>query len=236
MKYNLLLVEDDKYIREIIEDYFSEKKDPQFIVHSAKDGDEGMEMIYEQEFDLVLLDIMMPGVDGFTICREIRKNSICPIIFLTARGREEDILYGYQLGCDDYIVKPFSLAQLFAKVTAILKRAKGIVGAEMLVCGSISLNPATFEVQVGGVGVELPPKEFAILKYLMENKSRVVGREQLLIKIWGYDFEGNERVVDNHVKKLRKMLGSAGGQIKTVITKGYKLEELYEKEKERKEK
>ena len=236
MKYNLLLVEDDKYIREIIEDYFSEKKDPVFIVHSAKDGDEGMEMIYEQEFDLVLLDIMMPGVDGFTICREIRKNSICPIIFLTARGREEDILYGYQLGCDDYIVKPFSLAQLFAKVTAILKRAKGIVGAEMFVCGSISLNPTTFEVQVGGVNVELPPKEFAILKYLMENKGRVVGREQLLIKIWGYDFEGNERVVDNHVKKLRKMLGSAGGQIKTVITKGYKLEELYEKEMESKEK
>ncbi len=225
MEYNILLVEDDKYIREIIEDYFSEKKDPAFIVHSAKDGDEGMEMIYEQEFDLVLLDIMLPGVDGFTICREIRRKSICPIIFLTARGREEDILYGYQLGCDDYIVKPFSLAELLAKVNAILKRAKGMVGVDALTCGSISLNPATFQVQADGVSVELPPKEFMILKYLMENQNRVVEREALLTRMWGYDFEGNERVVDNHVKKLRKALGSAGGQIKTVITKGYKLEE-----------
>ncbi len=231
MKYNLLLVEDDKYIREIIEDYFSEQKEPAFMVYSAKDGDEGMEMIYEQEFDLIMLDIMLPGVDGFTICREIRRNSICPIIFLTARGREEDILYGYQLGCDDYIVKPFSVTELLAKVNAMLKRAKGMVGADRLVCGSISLNPATFEVQVSGVGVDLPPKEFSILKYLMENKNRVVQRELLLTKMWGYDFEGNERVVDNHVKKLRKALGSAGGQIKTVITKGYKLEESYDREK-----
>lgn len=225
MEYNILLVEDDKYIREIIEDYFSEQNDPVFIVHSAKDGDEGMEMIYEKEFDLVLLDIMLPGVDGFTICREIRRKSICPIIFLTARGREEDILYGYQLGCDDYIVKPFSLAELLAKVNAILKRAKGMVGVDALTCGSISLNPATFQVQADGVNVELPPKEFMILKYLMERKNRVVEREVLLTRMWGYDFEGNERVVDNHVKKLRKALGSAGGQIKTVITKGYKLQE-----------
>lgn len=231
MKYNLLLVEDDKYIREIIEDYFSEQKEPSFIVHSAKDGDEGMELIYEQEFDLVLLDVMLPGTDGFTICSQIRRNSICPIIFLTARGREEDILHGYQLGCDDYIVKPFSLAQLFAKVNAILNRAKGMVGADTLICGSISLNPATFEVWANGENVELPPKEFSILKYLMENKNCVVERELLLTKIWGYDFEGNERVVDNHVKKLRKALGSPGGQIKTVITKGYKLEEGYDGKK-----
>lgn len=224
MEYHLLLVEDDKYIREMIEDYFSEQNEPAFIVHSAKDGDEGMEMIYEQEFDLVLLDIMLPGTDGFTICREIRRQSICPIIFLTARGREEDILYGYDLGCDDYIVKPFSLAELFAKVSAMVKRAKGMVGAKQLVCGGISLNPATFEVKVDDKEIELPPKEFAILKYLMENRNRVVEREVLLTRMWGYDFEGNERVVDNHVKKLRKALGSAGGQIKTVITKGYKLE------------
>lgn len=224
MEYHILLVEDDKYIREMIEDYFSEQNEPAFIVHSAKDGDEGMEMIYEQEFDIVLLDIMLPGADGFTICREIRRQSICPIIFLTARGREEDILYGYDLGCDDYIVKPFSLAELFAKVSAMVKRAKGMVGAKQLVCGGISLNPATFEVKVDDKEIELPPKEFAILKYLMENRNRVVEREVLLTRMWGYDFEGNERVVDNHVKKLRKALGSAGGQIKTVITKGYKLE------------
>lgn len=225
MEYNILLVEDDKYIREIIEDYFSEQQDPTCIVDSAKDGDEGMEKIYEQEYDLILLDVMLPGEDGFTICREIRRKSICPIIFLTARGREEDILYGYQLGCDDYIVKPFSLAELLAKVNAILKRAKGMIGVDVLTCGSISLNPATFQVQADGVDVELPPKEFMILKYLIENQNRVVEREVLLTRMWGYDFEGNERVVDNHVKKLRKALGSAGGQIKTVITKGYKLEE-----------
>lgn len=225
MEYHILLVEDDKYIREMIEDYFSEQNEPTFVVHSAKDGDEGMEMIYGQEFDIVLLDIMLPGTDGFTICREIRRKSICPIIFLTARGREEDILYGYDLGCDDYIVKPFSLAELFAKVSAMVKRAKGMVGVKQFTCGSISLNQATFEVRVDDQEIELPPKEYAILKYLMENQSRVVEREVLLTRLWGYDFEGNERVVDNHVKKLRKALGNAGGQIKTVITKGYKLEE-----------
>lgn len=224
MEYHILLVEDDKYIREIIEDYFSEQKELSFIIHSAMDGDEGMERIYEREYDLVLLDIMLPGTDGFEICREIRRHSICPIIFLTARGRQEDILYGYDLGCDDYIVKPFAMAELFAKVNAILKRAKGLVGVKQIICGSISMNPATFEVKVDEQMIELPPKEFAILKYLMQHQNRVVEREVLLTRIWGYDYEGNERVVDNHVKKLRKALGDAGKQIKTVITKGYKLE------------
>ncbi len=236
MQYKLLLVEDDKYIREIVEDYFSTQTEPEFVVCSAKDGNEGMERIYEQEFDLVLLDVMLPGTDGFAICREIRRNSICPIIFLTARGREEDILHGYQLGCDDYIVKPFSLAELLAKANALLRRAKGMVGVELLCCGNISLNPATFEVKVGDKAIELAPKEYSILKYLLENKGRVVEREVLLTKMWGYDFDGNERVVDNHVKKLRKALGNAGGQIKTVITKGYKLEDMYGKGKKNSEK
>lgn len=225
MAYHILLVEDDAQIREIIEDYFSEKGAGTFILHMAKDGDEGMEKIYEKEYDLVILDIMLPGTDGFTICREIRQNSICPIIFLTARGREEDILYGYNLGCDDYVVKPFSLAELFAKVNAVIKRAKGMVGTTLLTCGKITLNSVTFEVSAGEQKIELPPKEYGILKYLMEQKGRVVERETLLTRLWGYDYEGNERVVDNHVKKLRKALGSAGGQIKTVITRGYKLEE-----------
>lgn len=225
MAYHILLVEDDAQIREIIEDYFSEKGEGTFILHAAKDGDEGMEKIYEQEYDLVLLDVMLPGIDGFTLCREIRQNSICPIIFLTARGREEDILYGYNLGCDDYVVKPFSLAELLAKVNAVIKRAKGMVGTALLTCGKITMNPVTFEVSAGEQKIELPPKEYGILKYLMEHKGRVVERETLLTRLWGYDYEGNERVVDNHVKKLRKALGSAGGQIKTVITKGYKMEE-----------
>lgn len=225
MEHHILLVEDDAQIREIIGDYFSEKGEDLFLLDMAKDGDEGMEYIYEKEYDLVLLDIMLPGTDGFTLCRNIRKNSICPIIFLTARGREEDILYGYDLGCDDYIVKPFSLAELYAKVKAMIKRAKGMVASPMLTCGGISLNPSTFEVTVNEQSIELPPKEYMILKYLIEHKNLVVGRDTLLLRIWGYDYEGNERVVDNHVKKLRKALGDAGSQIKTVITKGYKIEE-----------
>lgn len=225
MNYHILLVEDDPRIRELIEDYFSEKSGGQIRISAAADGDRAMEMIYEQEYDLVLLDVMLPGTDGFTICREIRRESICPIIFLTARGREEDILYGYDLGCDDYVVKPFSLAELYAKAGALLKRAKGLVGTEELLCGDIALNPATFQVTVKGENVELPPKEYAILKYLIERKGRVVKREELLLRLWGYEYEGNERTIDNHIKKLRKLLGGAGSQIKTVITKGYKLEE-----------
>lgn len=225
MNYHILLVEDNPRIRELIEDYFSEKSSGQIRISAATDGDQVMEMIYEQEYDLVFLDVMLPGTDGFTICREIRRESICPIIFLTARGREEDILYGYDLGCDDYVVKPFSLAELYAKAGALLKRAKGLVGTEELLCGDIALNPATFQVTVKGENVELPPKEYAILKYLIERKGRVVKREELLLRLWGYEYEGNERTIDNHIKKLRKLLGGAGSQIKTVITKGYKLEE-----------
>lgn len=225
MEYRILLVEDDSQIREIIEDYFSAKSEGRLVVTSAKNGNEGMECIYEQEYDLVLLDIMLPDVDGYTLCRTLRQNSIVPIIFITAKGREEDILYGYDLGCDDYIVKPFSLAELHAKVNALLKRSKGMIGTELLSCGKISLNPRTLEVFANGKEIELAPKEYALLKYLMENQKTVLHREKLLIRIWGYDYEGNERVVDNHIKKLRKALGDAGEQIKTVITKGYMLKE-----------
>lgn len=221
MGYHILMVEDDPQIREIVYDYFSERANDKIKLYMARDGNEGMERIYEREYDLVILDIMLPGLDGFTLCRELRKKSICPVIFLTARGREEDILYGYGIGCDDYMVKPFSLAELYAKINALLKRAKGLVGVTELTCGSISLNPAKLQVLVNGDEVVLPPKEYALLKYLMEHKGRVVERETLLTCIWGYDYEGNERVVDNHIKNLRKALGDAGHEIRTVITKGY---------------
>lgn len=223
MAYHILLVEDDAQIREVIEDYFTAKSEGEIQLHIAKDGQEGLTAVYEQEFDLCLLDVMLPGVNGFEICRSLRQSSIVPIIFLTARGREEDVLYGYHLGCDDYIVKPFSLAELYAKVQALIKRAKGMVACAEMVCGDIVLNPARFTVTVCGETLELPPKQYALLKYLMENKDRVVERELLLTRIWGYDYEGNERVVDNHIKKLRKALGAAGTQIKTVVTKGYKI-------------
>lgn len=223
MLYRILLVEDDPQIREVIEDYFSAKEDNNIELVTAEDGQTGMEKIYEQEYDLVMLDVMLPEVDGFTLCRELRQNSMCPIIFLTARGREEDVLYGYALGCDDYIVKPFSLAELYAKVNALLKRSKGMIGTTLLTCGRISLNPATLSVTVGEENITLPPKEYVLLKYLLEHKNQVVERDTLLARIWGYDYEGNERVVDNHIKKLRKALGAAGTQIKTVITRGYRM-------------
>ncbi|MBQ9143124.1 MAG: response regulator transcription factor [Lachnospiraceae bacterium] len=223
MTYHILLVEDDAQIREVIEDFFTAKSEGEIQLHIAKDGTEGLAAAYEREFDLCLLDIMLPGASGFEICRAIRQSSIVPIIFLTARGREEDVLYGYHLGCDDYIVKPFSLAELYAKVHALIKRAKGMVACAEIICGEIVLNPVKFTVVVSGELIELPPKQYALLKYLLENKDRVVERELLLTRIWGYDYEGNERVVDNHVKKLRKALGAAGAQIKTVMKKGYKI-------------
>ncbi len=225
MSYQILLAEDDSQIREVIEDYFTEKSNGNFHLQIARTGEEALDAVCEKEFDLCLLDIMLPGASGFEICRAIRQNSIVPIIFITARGGEDDILYGYRLGCDDYIVKPFSLATLYAKVLALLKRSKGLVVSAELTCGNIVLNPAQFTVTVKGEDIDLPPKQFALLKYLMEHKGLVVERDTLLTRIWGYDYEGNERVVDNHIKKLRKALKDSGRQIKTIITKGYKIEE-----------
>lgn len=222
--FQILLVEDDRKIREGIEDYFKSKSDMELQV--AVDGDQGMELLYEQEFDLVLLDIMLPGVDGFTLCKELRRNSDTPIIFLTARGREEDVLYGYDLGCDDYIVKPFSLATLYAKVNALLNRSKGMVISKEMIAGDICLNPRTMLVKVKGKEVELAPKEYLMLKILLENKNSVVSRDTLIVRIWGYDYDGDERILDNHMKKLRKALGESGKQVRTVIGKGYKLQDV----------
>jgi DNA-binding response OmpR family regulator len=224
MIYNFLLVEDDTEIREIITDYFTEKSDGAYHIETADTGEEGQTKSMEKEYDLILLDIMLPEVDGFTICRELRKRSDVPIIFITARHGEDDKLYGYRLGCDDYIAKPFSLAELYAKSTALLRRAKGTVRAEIMMAGKIQMNPHCYEVFADGVEVILAPIEYAILKILMENRGRTVNRESLIIRVWGYDFEGNERVLDNHVKKLRQALGDAAKQIKTVIKRGYKLE------------
>ena len=223
MAYQILLVEDDSQIREVICDYFQDKSEGEMVMHAYDNGDDALEAIYENEFDLCILDVMLPGADGFEICRTIRKDSIVPIMFITARGREEDVLYGYQLGCDDYVVKPFSLAEFYAKTQALLKRAKGMVAGPWLSCGEIAINPSRYLVSVEGHYINLPPKQFALLKYLMENKNTVVPRETLLVKIWGYDYEGGERVVDNHIKKLRKALGTSGRHIKTEVAIGYKM-------------
>ena len=221
MANKVLLVEDDAQISELICDYFKEKGD--MTITAASDGRTGLGLACEGEYDLIMLDVMLPGLDGFTICREIRRRNAVPILFITARGREEDILYGYDIGCDDYIVKPFMLAALYAKAAAMIKRSKGMVLNNELVCGGIRLDPVRLIVTADGKETELAPKEYRLLKYLMENKDCPISRDTLLDRVWGMDFDGYDRVVDNHIKKLRKALGSCGGQIKTVITKGYKI-------------
>lgn len=225
MNYRILLVEDDPQIREIIRDYFSAQKEDEIELTCARDGEEGEERIAEAQYDLAILDVMLPGVDGFELCRRIRKTNMVSVIFLTAKGREEDKLRGYLLGCDDYVVKPFSLAVLYAKVQALIKRDKGMVLSCVLHVGDIELDVARCTVKVKGKAIELPPKEQALLRCLMEKKGHVFSRDELLDRVWGYDFEGTDRVVDNHVKKLRGHLGTAGRQIKTVMKKGYKMEE-----------
>lgn len=223
MAYRLLLVEDDNQIREVITDYIHAKGEGQYELVSAKDGREGLEKMETRDFDLIMLDVMLPGIDGFSLCRSFRQKSDAPVMFLTARTREEDRLYGYELGCDDYICKPFLLSELLAKIGALLKRSKGLVTNRELVCGRIKADPVRLCVKVDEIEIELPPKEYEILLYLMEHPDWVISRDMLLDRIWGRDYFGETRIVDNHIKKLRKALGPAGGQIKTVISKGYKI-------------
>ena len=225
MGYSILLAEDDAQIREIISDYFTHKSEDSICLSCAPNGTAALELLQNTEYDLILLDVMMPGIDGFSLCREIRAKSDVPILFLTARAREEDLLYGFSLGCDDYVIKPFSLAALYAKCLALLKRASGTILIPELVCGRIRMNLRTLDVTADGRHVVLAPKEFALLKYLLEHKNWVVSRDMLLDRIWGAEYFGSDRVVDNHIKKLRKALGDAGEQIRTVITKGYRLTE-----------
>ena len=225
MTYRILLVEDNVQICRMIADYFSAQPDNICQLDTVQNGADGLDAARSSEYDLILLDVMLPDLDGFSICRSIRAVSDIPLLFLTARAREEDVLYGYTLGCDDYVVKPFSLATLYAKVLALLKRAKGTILRSELVCGGITLNPMTLAVTANGQPVTLAAKEFALLQYLMEHKDWVVTRGQLLDRIWGSDFFGSDRVVDTHIKKLRKALGSAGQQIRTVISRGYQLKD-----------
>ncbi|MBR4201588.1 MAG: response regulator transcription factor [Oscillospiraceae bacterium] len=223
MAYRILLVEDNVQICRMICDFFSAQSGTPCEINTVQNGTDGLDAARSGCYDLILLDVMLPDLDGFSICRSIRAVSDVPLLFLTARAREEDVLYGYTLGCDDYVVKPFSLATLYAKVLALLNRSKGTVLHRELHCGAIMLNPVTLSVTVNSEPVTLPAKEFALLQYLMEHKNWVISRDQLLDRIWGTDFFGSDRVVDTHIKKLRRALGTAGKQIKTVISKGYQL-------------
>ena len=191
---------------------------------SAPDGNTALHLIETQPFDLLLLDIMLPGTDGFALCRAAREQGDAPVLFVTAREDEQDKLYGYDQGADDYVVKPFSLAVLYAKAQALLRRSRGMTAAEVLRAGALELNPARGTVTADGQRIDLPPKEFALLRALMERKNRVLTRDELLDLAWGWDYDGTDRVIDGHIKKLRRALGKHADCIKTVVKRGYKLE------------
>ena len=224
MPYTNLLAEDEPAMCEVVVDYFAEKSGGAITVETAVDGDAALALIEQRAFDLLLLDVMLPGTDGFALCRAARRQGDVPILFVTAREDEQDKLHGYGLGADDYVVKPFSLAVLYAKAQALLRRAHGLGQDDVLRAGTLELDPARGTVRAGGQPVALPPKEFALLRALMERKNRVLTRDELLNLAWGWDFDGTDRVVDSHIKKLRRELGTHAGCIRTVVKQGYKLE------------
>ena len=222
MDYRILIVEDEARLREVLCDYFKSRGEVPF---EAADGAAALAMAAEQEFDAVLLDIMMPGLDGYSVCRVLRQKSDVPIIFLTALSDEEDKLFGYELGADDYITKPFSMSVLYAKTAALIRRSRGSMSeGDSLRVGEIRLDLAARRVYVEGKELALTPKEYALLLCLAQNRGVVMSREQLLVKCWGYDFEGDSRAVDTQIKRLREKLGKHADCIKTVIKAGYRLE------------
>lgn len=221
--YRVLLVEDDRQIREVIGDYF--RRRDKIDLDVATDGNAGLSRILNEKYDLILLDIMMPGLDGFELCRIIRRRSDVAVVFLTGKVREEDILYGYELGADDYVVKPFSLAVLYSKLLAILERTSTEEEHHrILESGQIVLDPLRFEVRLAGDVIDLPPKEYQILKYMMEHPGTAITRRLLLAVAWGDDPYISERVTDNRVKNLRKLLRKEGDRIKTIVGVGYRFD------------
>lgn len=218
---NILIVEDDKKICEIIEDYLIEDGHNCFISNTGVDI---IDIFNESNPDLVILDLMLPQFDGYTICKLIRAISNIPIIILTAKSEEIDKLKGYELGADDYITKPFSPRVLTAKVKALLKRTSQVLDDENIVIGNININLNSRTTVVRGENIELTYKEFELLYTFMKNPNRVFTREYLLSNIWGYDYIGNTRTVDTHIKTLRKKLGEDGIHIVTMIRSGYKFE------------
>ena len=220
MKKQLLVVENDTLMAEAVADYFTGKG---WEVQAAGNGADALEIFGQEQFHLVLLDVMMPGMNGFTVCREIRRESDVPVIFLTARVLEEDRLNGYSMGADDYVVKPFSLPVLYARAEALVGRVWKS-GFGRIRAGELSVDVRSHEVWKRGKPLRLPPKEYEILLFFLENPGRVYSRDQLLIRFWGYDFEGSERVVDSHIRKLRRALGDCGCVIQTVLKTGYRME------------
>lgn len=217
---NVLIVEDEKQIQEIIAGYMQRGGHTCF---TADDGIDALMVLKNNPMDLMILDIMMPNLDGFTVCKMAREMSSLPIILLTARENEDDKLKGYHLGADDYMTKPFSPKVLLAKANALLRRSCALP-ADAINAGKITLIPASHKVFADGQKVVLTHMEYELLHFFMVNPEQIFSRDQLLNRIWGYDFEGTTRTVDTHIKTLRQKLGDEGRHIVTLIRSGYKFE------------
>mgnify|MGYP000761930434 CR=1 FL=1 len=218
----ILVVDDESRMRKLVKDFLTKKN---FQVLEAGNGEEAMDIFYEEkDIALIILDVMMPKMDGWEVCREIRKNSKVPIIMLTARSDERDELLGFDLGVDEYISKPFSPKILVARVEAILRRTGQNNPEDVISAGGIVIDKAAHLATVDGKPMELSFKEFELLSYFMENKDIALSRERILNHVWDYDYFGDARTIDTHVKKLRSKMGEKGSCIKTIWGMGYKFE------------
>lgn len=221
-RFKILVVDDESRMRKLVKDFLVKQN---YEVIEAGDGSEALDMFFaNQETALIILDVMMPKMDGWQVCKEIRNYSKVPIIMLTARADERDELQGFQLGVDEYIAKPFSPKILVARVEAILRRTNQSTENEVLEYGEIIINKAAHVVTINGKNIDLSFKEFELLTYFMENKGIALSREKILNSVWNYDYFGDARTIDTHVKKLRSKLGEKGDLIKTVWGMGYKFE------------
>ncbi len=219
-RLKILVVDDESRMRKLVKDFLQKSN---FIVLEAEDGSQAIETFFEQkDISLIILDVMMPKMDGWSVCREIRQYSQVPIIMLTAKSDERDELLGFQLGVDEYISKPFSPKILVARVEAILRRTNKLGENNVLEAGGISIDKAAHMVSIDGKSVELSFKEFEMLTYFLENEGIALSREKILNSVWDYDYYGDARTIDTHVKKLRSKIGSKGDYIKTIWGLGYK--------------
>ncbi len=218
----ILVVDDESRMRKLVNDFLTKKG---FSVIEAANGEEAIDLFFsDKDIALVILDVMMPKMDGWEVCREIRAQSKVPIIMLTARSDERDELLGFELGVDEYISKPFSPKILVARVEAILRRTNAFGSDDTLSAGAIEVNRSAHEVHIDGKPVELSFKEFELLCYFMENQGIALSREKILNSVWNYDYFGDARTIDTHVKKLRSKMGEHGDYIRTIWGMGYKFE------------
>ena len=221
-KLKILVVDDESRMRKLVRDFLEKQN---FAGLEAGDGSEALDIFFDnQDIALIILDVMMPKMDGWQVCREVRGYSEVPIIMLTARSDERDELQGFELGVDEYISKPFSPKILVARVEAILRRTNQVTDDETIEYGGITIDKAAHVVSIDGNPIDLSYKEFELLTYFMENKGIALSREKILNSVWNYDYFGDARTIDTHVKKLRSKLGDKGDLIKTVWGMGYKLE------------